>query len=649
MVLVGLPLLGLLFCVFSRFLGKQAGAFLSIFSVGLSFLVAVINANDIFLNGETKIVHFGWSQFLNFNVQFSFLLDPLSITMSLLITGICTLVMLFSYSYLNQDPHLIRFLSFLSFFCGSMLLLVTAGNYLQLFVGWEAVGLSSFLLISFWITKNSANQGGLKAVLVNRVGDVFFLLALVLLWQNVRSFEFSHVFLLFLDLKNPVFFNISCGTLLAFFLFVAASAKSAQLLFHTWLVDAMEGPTPVSSLLHSATMVTAGVFLIIRSSHIFSHTPNLNILMMILGLSTALVSGYIGMNQTDLKKIIAFSTCSQLGFMFIALGLGAYILALYHLVLHAFFKCNLFLCSGSLIHSLSDEQDIRRAGNLAVFMPVTFISMLISSLSLAGFPFLSGFFSKDLILEALLVGPDLHFAFFFMASFAAYLTSFYSLRAIIFVFFGSPAFEKTKLVHIEEAPALMMIPIVILTILSIVLGKLTLPFFTGPISLFVWKNSIYTPILSPLTEPEYLGAIKMLPLVFSGSGVVCSIFLYFSGQFFVFFLRTYGFLNLTMQKFYFDSIYNFLLASPALSFGLVQYKVVDRGLLELFGPTGISRTIQSISKMFSSLHSGFLHHYLTIIFLSGLLILGNLFYFQLSSSLIGIFCLLFILSNTKNY
>jgi NADH:ubiquinone oxidoreductase subunit 5 (subunit L)/multisubunit Na+/H+ antiporter MnhA subunit len=380
----------------------------------------------------------------------------------------------------------------------------------------------------------------------------------------------------------------------------------------------MEGPTPVSSLLHSATMVTAGIFLIIRTSFIFAQSPIASSILCILGTITALVSGLIGLNQYDLKRVIAYSTCSQLGFMMLATGLGYYSYAFFHLVTHAFFKCLLFLCSGSIIHALNDEQDLRKMGNLFHALPVTFTCMLIGSLALTGFPFLSGFYSKDLILETTYVTSTYGILIFFLGSFAAFLTSFYSIRSLYFVFFRpNTPIQKSKIQNIHEAPVLMLAPMIILSLFAIFSGFLFQGPLTGPIN--IWKNSIFFPIEASLCEHEYIPLlIKLIPTIFGILGLIIGYFFFSTSFFYKFNLKFYYLINLTAQKFYFDNLYNLLIAKSIVTFGYVQYILFDRGYLELFGPLGLTSFVFRMRKIVG-LHNGFISHYLILFFITLLL------------------------------
>jgi NADH-quinone oxidoreductase subunit L len=647
MLIVIFPILGLLVSLFGRYLGKKAASWLPIVSVGASFVYSAMLAIEILSYGKTYSYTISWINLENLHLNFTFLVDPLSVSMSMLITFITFLVMVYSYAYLENDPSLVRFLSFFALFDVCMLLMVTSGNYVQFFVGWEGVGLTSYLLISFWVSRNEANKGALKAVTVNRVGDIFFMLALAVMWLNFKSFDFATVFSLFPEILTQHTstigpFEMSSGNLLAFLILIAACAKSAQFLLHLWLPDAMEGPTPVSSLLHSATMVTAGIYLIIRSSHIFALTPAISVLMTILGVITAVTSGLMGLMQFDLKRIIAYSTCSQLGFMTMACGLGYYSYAFFHLTTHAFFKCLLFLCSGSIIHALNDEQDIRKMGNLFWFLPITFSCMLIGTLALTGFPFLAGYYSKDLILETAYVSSDIGIAVFFLGSAAAFLTSFYSMRSLYLVFFrnNSPVL-KLQIPNIHEAPALMLIPMIILSILSVFSGYLLQSPFTGPTN--IWGSSITHPANSTLLDHEYIPLyIKLIPTILGLAGLIMGYLIFRSGIVYVSTLRLYLVSNLAHQKFYIDQLYNYIVAKSTMNTGYTQYTKIDRGFLEILGPYGLTKLALYL-KILAKLHTGFLSQYVFILLLC--VLLGFVLYTFLSASallLVLLICYFFL-------
>lgn len=641
-----LPFLGFILSFFARFIGKRASIILSISSVILCFFYTLYLSVFIF-GGKTYIYTWNWIILENLELNFKFLLDPLSITMSMVISFITTLVMIYSSKYLEEDPSIVRFIGLFALFDVCMLLMVTSGNYVQFFLGWEGVGLISYLLISFWHTRTEANKGALKAVVVNRIGDVFFMFALALMWVLFKSFDYSVIFLLYEEYAKTIQItllnnSINIGNLLALCILIASFAKSAQFLLSVWLPDAMEGPTPVSSLLHSATMVTAGIYLIIRSSFIFAITPEISIIMTIFGILTALISGLIGMSQFDLKRIIAYSTCSQLGFMVLACGLGYYNYAFFHLITHAFFKCLLFLCAGSVIHAINDEQDIRKMGKLFYALPITFTSMFIGTLALGGFPFLAGYYSKDLILETAYTSSYMGFFIYLTASIAAFLTSFYSIRALYFVFFGKEsALSKNSISHIHESSIQMTGPMIILTILAIISGYFLKDIFTGPLGLLSWGSSINLPFFASLTDHEYIPLIiKLTPTVLGICGLIVSYFFFNTSKFYIFLLIYNSFINLTIQKFYIDHIYNILIAKTTVLFGYIQYIIFDRGYLEKFGPFGLIELILYFIKSLN-LQTGFIIHYLLLIIISIslfflLTFIGGLFK-------LSIFCLILIL------
>jgi len=625
MLIILLPLLGFILSFFAKYIGKTAATWLSIVSVGLAWLYAMITALLIFGKNLIFVYTIDWLIIENLQLQFKILLDPLSIAMSLLITFITLLVMLYSKGYLKNDPSLVRFLAYFSLFDINMLIMATSGNYVQFFIGWEGVGLTSYLLISFWHARNEANKGALKAIVVNRIGDIFFMFALALMWLNFKSFDFTIIFALFPEtINNHIIndFEISNTTMLSLCLVIAACAKSAQFFLHTWLPDAMEGPTPVSSLLHSATMVTAGIFLVIRSSHILSLTPCVSAIMAVIGALTALTSGLMGLMQNDLKRIIAYSTCSQLGFMTMACGLGYYTYAFFHLITHAFFKCLLFLCSGSIIHALNDEQDIRKMGNMFYFIPVTFSCMTIGTLALTGFPFLAGYYSKDLILETAFASASGGIVIYSIATLTAFLTSFYSARLLYLVFFRKTSpITKNNISNIHEAPAFMLIPMITLATLSLLSGYILQPAFTGPLGVF--SNAVASPLTISLAEHEYIHiSIKLLPTTFGLLGLALGYIYFSSDRVFTLLLQNYMGANLAHQKFYIDLIYNQLLARNTVKIAYLQYTNIDRGLLETLGPYGLGRVVLNL-KQFDKLDTAFIPHYIilfVIIILIGMLL-----------------------------
>lgn len=537
LLVIFLPLLSAIFSGFFGFyVGQKGSSIISVISLFFSaFLSYVIAFEILFLNSSCYLVFFNWSELLN--LKWSFLFDGITSVMLCVVLTVSALVHLYSVEYMKGDPHLSRFMSFLSLFTFFMLLLVTSANYIQLFLGWEGVGLCSYLLISFWFTRLQANKAAIKAIIVNKIGDFGIICFLMSIYYYTHSFDFSVIFPLIPFLINLQFnftflffdFSINYISFLALMLFLGAIGKSAQLFLHTWLPDAMEGPTPVSALIHAATMVTAGVFVIIRSSIIFEYSGFVLSIVTIVGGCTALFAASIGMLQYDLKKVIAYSTCSQLGYMIFACGLSAYNVSLFHLSNHAFFKALLFLSAGSIIHALASEQDMRRMGGLIHLLPFSYTMFIIGSLALAGFPFLSGFYSKDVILEIAASRFTISGNFvFWLGSLSAFLTAYYSFRLIYLTFFSITNSKRSILVNSHDAPLLMAIPLVILAFGSIFFGYLFKDLFIG-LGSFTFSNSIF--ILYPhlaAVEAEFISSFfKLIPLFFSFFGIFLALFLNF--------------------------------------------------------------------------------------------------------------------------
>ena len=465
LLIVFLPLLGFLSGgLFGQFLGLGVSITTTV-SVFSSFCLSSVLFYDILLTGNSyKVTTGSWIPVEAFDIEWSFYFDSLTCVMLLVVTLISSLVHLYSTEYMSHDPHLTRFMSYLSLFTFFMLILITANNFLQMFVGWEGVGLSSYLLINFWFTRIQANKSAIKAMLVNRVGDFFILLALFSIYYVFNSLDYDVVFSLVplmtmykISIGNSLFSAID---IICLFLFLGAMGKSAQLGLHTWLPDAMEGPTPVSALIHAATMVTAGVFLLARCSFLFEFSPLVLNFIMLIGASTAFFASTTGLFQNDIKKVIAYSTCSQLGYMVFACGLSSYEVGIFHLSNHAFFKALLFLGAGSVIHAVSDEQDMRKMGGLKNLLPFSYSIMLIGSLALVGFPFLTGFYSKDTILEVAYAKYSVwgHFCYY-LGTFAAFFTAFYSTRLLFLVFLSEPNGSRKVLATAHEGSWALTFPL----------------------------------------------------------------------------------------------------------------------------------------------------------------------------------------------
>ena len=536
----------------------------------------------------------------NFNLGF----DKIISSMLILVSCISLLVHIYSTSYMDGDPHLPRFMSYLSLFTFFMIVLVTAGNLVQLFIGWEGVGLCSYLLINFWFTRLQANKAAIKAMVINKVGDIGMLLGMILIWILYGSLDYNSIFSLsFTGLGNDTLMNLS-----AFLLLIGVMGKSAQIGLHTWLPDAMEGPTPVSALIHAATMVTAGVFLIIRMSPFFEQTPIILLIIILLGSLTAFFTSTIGLTQNDLKKVIAYSTCSQLGYMVMVCGFSQYNSGLFHLVNHGFFKALLFLSAGSVIHAMMDEQDIRKMGALRLITPLSYTCIFIGSISLMGLPFLTGFYSKDLILE--LIYGEHYFSYaLWLGLIAASITAFYSFRLIYFSFFNRPQGSIKSFNNAHEGSFNLWSPLLILLIASILIGFI--------LQYTMLKDEL--PIMIPNLN-------KFMPLILSLGGASLSILLGYK----LLIWWKIGVLNTTMKIYglsnnawYFDSVINHYLVKPILTTGYsISYKLIDNQLLEYFGPTKIYKDLSNSSNTISKFHLGKISIYvfMILIFISCILI-----------------------------
>jgi NADH-ubiquinone oxidoreductase chain 5 len=540
---------------------------------------------------------------------------------------VSALVHIYSTSYMGEDPHNQRFFSYLSMFTFFMLMLVTGDNYLVMFIGWEGVGISSYLLINFWFTRLQANKAAIKALVMNRVGDWGFSIGLWAIFWTFGNLDFTTVFSL------APFMNEELITVISICLLIAAMGKSAQIGLHTWLPDAMEGPTPVSALIHAATMVTAGVYLLLRSSPILEYGSTILIIITWVGALTAFFAATTGLLQNDLKRVIAYSTCSQLGYMVFACGLSNYSIGIFHLVNHAFFKALLFLSAGAVIHALNDEQDMRKMGGLVNLLPFTYTMILIGSLSLMALPFLTGFYSKDLILEVafgqyLFTGN----VAYWLGTISAVFTAFYSLRLLALTFLTYPNGPRINYLGTHEAPFIMAVPLVLLAIMSIFFGYVTKDLFIGVGTNF-WGNSLFVhPNHVSLIEAEFAipTFYKLLPLMGSLFGGGLALVLYHLFPLFTISLtentlgRTlYRFLN---QKYWFDNIYNNLILSKLLNFGYTTNKTLDRGVIELVGPYGLVNVFKNASTKITSLDTGFIPSYAMYIF-SGLIVFITLIFY----------------------
>ena len=578
-----------------------------------------------------------WLTSGSFYIDWSLNYNSLSVLMVLVVNLVSTVVHIYSIGYMENDPKKIIFLGYLGLFTFFMLMLVTSSNLIQLFLGWEGVGLTSYLLIGFWNKKESANKAALKAFIINRVGDFGFLLGIFSIFIVFGTVNFNEIFIL-VDTQESTYFNFlgvnfHALTLISILLFIGSMGKSAQFGLHTWLPDAMEGPTPVSALIHAATMVTAGVFLLVLMSPILEQSDFAQKLVMVVGAFTSLFAATVAITQNDIKKIIAYSTCSQLGYMFVAIGASAYGLAMFHLVTHAFFKALLFLGAGSVIHAMSDEQNIKKMGGLYNKIPITYLLMIIGTLSLVGFPFFSAYYSKDLILEVLYLDDfTIKNYVYFVQVFVVFLTSFYSFRLIIYVFHGQNNSDEKVFAHIHESPNIMLYPLLFLAFFSIFSGLFFHDYFFGLESFQFWQGTIfniYNAEISSMVQslPLY---IKKLPFLMIILGFFTSLFLCFYSQKTNIFLKKHlSYLYVfCREKWFIDELYEKVIVKPTRYIGIGFWNSIDKELIDNIGPNGISRIIKRLGVYVSHLQTGYLYHYaLTVII--GLTIFISIYFYTL--------------------
>ena len=628
-VIVFLPLLA---AIISGFFGNKLGnrfseiltsLFVSISSVFSIFIFYNVMINDY----NSNIIISSWISSGTLNVNWSIKVDSLSSVMLVVVTFISSLVHIYSIGYMHHDPHKPRFMSYLSLFTFSMLVLVTSDNFLQLFFGWEGVGVCSYFLIGFWFKKQSANNAAIKAFLVNRVGDFGLALGIFLIFYYFGSVNYSEVFNLVPTLVSEKInffgFNFAVIDLICVLLFIGAMGKSAQIFLHTWLPDAMEGPTPVSALIHAATMVTAGVFLVVRCSPIYELSPLGLEIITFIGMSTAFFAATVALVQNDIKKIIAYSTCSQLGYMFFAAGVGAYNVAMFHLFTHAFFKALLFLGAGSVIHSFQNEQDIKNMGGVWRKLPITYLMMIIGTLALTGFPFLSGFYSKDAIIEfAYLEKGSLSNYAAAIGIITAIFTSIYSWRLIFLTFHGSFNNKKLNIKDLHESPLVMLIPLILLSIGSVSSGFFFKEIFIGAeSSRLFWKESII--FLEPLSKDHpplwFLLITPSLVII----AIPFSYYLFLKNKLIIeqIVKINYPLYIFLKKKWYFDELYDFIFVKSFKNLGNFFWKKIDNSIIDRFGPDGISNIIRKFSLYAVKFQSGFIYQYAFIMLLGFSLLL----------------------------
>ena len=565
-------------------------------------------------NSQTsKVYLFNWIHSGDFFVDWSLRVDALTSVMLIVVTNISAAVHIYSIGYMKGDNSIPRFMSYLSLFTFFMLTLVTSDNLLQMFFGWEGVGLASYLLIGFWHHKKSANDAAIKAFILNRIGDFGYLLGIVGIFFVFNTIYFDEIFyqIDFFKNQNINFLGFKVPTLdtLCILLFIGAMGKSAQLGLHTWLPDAMEGPTPVSALIHAATMVTAGVFMVCRMSPLFANAEIASSFVIFIGASTAIFAASIAITQNDIKRVIAYSTCSQLGYMFFAAGIGAYTSSMFHLMTHGFFKALLFLSAGSVIHAMKNEQDMRKMGGLSKKIPLTTTLMWIGSLAIIGFPFFSGYYSKESILESTYFSnTSLSIFAYFIGLFTATLTAFYSWRVLFMTFHGENRSAKDVYDEAHESPLIMIIPLIFLAIGSIVVGFAFVDLFVGNNSIKFWGNSII--IQNQHSEIMPFTQMFMIKL-FSVAGLfIALLFYYYNTKLPIIFINKIRPLYLlSFNKWYVDEIYKKIFINSSFYLAFVLWKKGDEGTIDYFGPDGLSKMVKKFANACGKIQTGYLYHY----------------------------------------
>ena len=603
----------------------------------LSLLFSVLAFAEVALGGATVTVDLGrWISSGGFDAKWSLRFDTLTAVMLIVVTGVSSMVHIYSIGYMSHDNARARFMSYLSLFTFAMLMLVTADNLVQLFFGWEGVGVASYLLIGFWYRKESAHTAAMKAFVVNRVGDFGFALGILAVYALFGSVQFDDIFAKASQFVGTeiTFLGASLPALevIGILLFIGAMGKSAQLGLHTWLPDAMEGPTPVSALIHAATMVTAGVFMICRLSPLMEYAPFALDVVTVVGALTAIFAATVGMTQFDIKRVIAYSTCSQLGYMFFAAGVSAYPAAMFHLTTHAFFKALLFLGAGSVIHAMSDEQDLRKMGGIWKQIPVTYAMMWIGSLALAGFPFFAGFYSKDMILEAAFAAHSSTGTIaFWLGCAAAFLTAFYSWRLLIMAFHGTPRASAEVMAHVHESPRVMTLPLLVLSVGAIFSGWLGYELFVGDNMKQFWGSSIFIlPTNMAMENAHHVpNWVKLLPIALAASGVALAVLFYsvmtsMPAWFSTIFRPIH---QLFYNKWYFDELYDAIFVKPAVRLGAMLWQRGDRDTIDGFGPDGMSALVYRVSGFCSRIQTGFVFHY-AFAMLIGVVVLVSWYYFR---------------------
>ena len=630
LALIVFPLLGSISSgFFGRKIGVKGSHLLTCTFVLIATLFSIMSFFEVGFNNITVgIKLFRWIDTESFNILWGFNFDSLTVSMLIPVLIISLLVHIYSIGYMSHDPHNQRFFSYLSLFTFMMIVLVTANNILVMFIGWEGVGVCSYLLVSFWFTRMAANQSSISAFLTNRVGDSFLTVGMFILIWSIGNLDYNTIF------SIVPYINENIITLIGICLLIGAMAKSSQIGLHVWLPMAMEGPTPVSALIHAATMVTAGVYLLMRASPLIEYSPTVLILCLWVGAITSVFSSLVGLFQQDIKKVIAYSTMSQLGMMVIAVGLSSYNVALFHLINHAFYKGLLFLAAGSVIHAVGDNQDFRKYGGLRLFLPLTYSVMVIASLSLVAFPFMTGFYSKDFILES--AYGQFYFSsisVYFIAVIAAIFTTLYSVKVLYLTFLANPNGPIKNYKIACESDIYMSLPLVILAVFSVFFGFLTKDIFIGLGAGFFVDNSLYINPYHEITiETEFAVPIlfKILPLIctvfFTSLSILYSEMLPSKLINFKLSRIGYNIFGFFSQRFLIEFFYNEYITNKILKIGGETTKIIDKGSIEYLGPFGLEVSLLNLSKNISKLDSGIITSY-------ALYILSGLFIYVFISSL----------------
>ncbi|ONG57237.1 NADH-quinone oxidoreductase subunit L [Pseudoroseomonas deserti] len=629
---VFLPLLGSIIAgLFGRLIGDRAAQWATVICMALAAFCGLSSFAQVAWGHAPATVEIvTWLDVGGLQFSWALRYDTLSVVMVGMVTLASTMIHLYSVGYMSHDATIPRFFSYLSLFTFMMLMLVTADNLVQLFFGWEGIGLASYLLIGYWYEKESANRAAMKAFIVNRVGDLFFMLGMALTFWTFGSVEFGTIFQGIEAAQQVTFAGYPVLEVIALLLFLGAMGKSAQIGLHTWLPDAMEGPTPVSALIHAATLVTAGVFLMARMSPVIEYAPNVLGFITVIGATTALFAASVGMVQNDIKRVIAYSTCSQLGYMFFAIGVGAYQAAVFHLFTHAFFKALLFLSAGSVIHAMSDEQDIRKMGGIWKKIPITYAMFWIGSLALAGVPYFAGYYSKDFVLEAAFAGHGWTAKYAFICGIlAAFLTAFYSWRLIIMTFHGKPRADHHTMEHVHESPAVMLIPLFVLALGALFTGAYFAEDFVGHHWQAFWNGSIVNAPHNHIMHDahEVPGWVPVAPTIVGVLGIALAYLCYMfvpsiPGKVAAAVPGLYRFL---LNKWYFDELYDRIFVQPARRLAQVLWKTGDVKIIDGM-PNGAARlTVQASGRMVR-LQSGRVANY-AFAMIIGLVLFVSIFLF----------------------